>query len=212
MQPTEQTIDQIKTKEGFFDRDQTFVLCGKGFHFRHALPRKAKDWMAPDLAEASLVFDETLGLVYEGYTHELALVYLTMRYYTDFDLEAYSDSESWYTLYDLLESYGILDLLYGCLDADLQKVLRIYEKIKESAKYTFERERSLSYLAQKTFGSLLSTEDITATIAQAEGVNHTMIELLESFNRLRPGPSASPVGSIVSFRKKDLQGSSNPAT
>jgi hypothetical protein len=196
----EQAIEDMKAKDGFFDRNQTFELCGKVFHFRTVLPRKAKDWMALDLAELSLVFEENLGVCYEGYTHETALVFLVMRYYTDFQLDEYDDSESWYMLYDILESHGVLDMLYGFLLEDIQKVLKVYEKIKEAAKSTYERDHSLSYLVRKTFGSILSTEDITETIAKSGEVTNTMIQLMGAFNQLQP--TTNPKGGIVSFAKR----------
>jgi len=94
-------------------------------------------------------------------------------------------------------------MLYGFLDEDLRKVLQVYERIREAAKLAFEREKSLSYLVGKAFGGILSDEDITKTIARADGVNNTMVEMLGAFNRLRPGPS--PQNNLFSFAKKNLK-------
>ena len=68
------------------------------------------------------MFDEELGMVYEGYMSEVVLVICMMRYYTDFDLSDYQNQDDFYMLYDILESHGTLDYLYGYLAADLEKV------------------------------------------------------------------------------------------
>lgn len=39
-------------KEKFLDRTQTVELGDKTIHFRTVLPRKAKTWMALDMAES----------------------------------------------------------------------------------------------------------------------------------------------------------------
>lgn len=42
----------VITKEGFFDRNQSVEFGNQTIHFRTVLPRKAKTWMALDMAEA----------------------------------------------------------------------------------------------------------------------------------------------------------------
>lgn len=43
---------EFAVKEAYFDRNQSIDLNGKKIHFRTVLPRKAKTWMALDMAES----------------------------------------------------------------------------------------------------------------------------------------------------------------
>lgn len=195
-------MEPLQPKEGYFDRKECFMLGDKEVHYRRVLPRKAKTWMALDMAEMGLVFDEDAGLVYEGYTSELILVVLMVKYYTDLDVSAYEGEEGWYQLYDLLESHGVLDQLYLELAADLGLVKEVYRQIKKAATKTFEKKHSLDYLMSKSFGSLLGTEDIMTSVAQAEGVNTRMIDLLEAFQQ-RESPKRMVDGnSLLKFSKR----------
>lgn len=143
-----------------------------------------------------------MGAVYETYTAELVLVICMLRYYTDLDMSEYEGEEGWYTLYDILESHGVLGRLLADLAHDLEKVQVIYDKIQLSAAKTFERKHSLDHLAKKSFSSLLSTEDITETIAKAADVNNTMVGLMDAFSKLgTPGKLAD--NGLLRFARKD---------
>ena len=197
-------MDELRVNETYYEYGTKMNLCGREIHFRRALPRKEKTWMALDLAEASLVFDEDLGVVYEGYTYELALVICMMRYYSDLDMSAYEDEDGWYALYDILESNALLDNLFDMLCCDLDSVREIYEKIKAAAARTFERKHSLGYRAGKAFGSILTDEDIATTLAKAEGVNSTMIDLLGTFGQMQ-GPKQMADRGLLQFAKRAPQ-------
>lgn len=148
------------------------------------------------------MFDEELGLVYEAYTVELVLVICMLRYYTDLDMTEYESEEGWYTLYDILESHGILNHLLARLAPDLERVRAIYATIREASAKTFQHRHSLDYLAKKSFGSLLSTEDITETIAKASDMNNTMVDLVDAFSKLgTPGKMAT--GGLLQFARRD---------
>ena len=187
--------------DNYFGLSQSVPMGDQTILFRSVLPRKDKTHMALDMAEAGLVFDDDLGLAYESYTSELVLAICMMRYYTDFDLSEYDGIDKWYELYDLLASFGVLEHLYGCLASDMEKVKAIYEKIKASASKTFEHRHSVGFLARKSFGSLLSTEDITKTIAEASDVNSTMIDLLGAFAKVQSPEKLVDTG-LLKFGKK----------
>lgn len=127
---------------------------------------------------------------------------LMMRYYTDFDLSEFDGEEGWYQLHDILESHGALEHLYGFLVTDIAKVQRIYETLKTSASKSFEHTHSLNFLARKSFGSLLSTEDITETIAKASDVNNTMVDLMDAFVKLQ-SPKNLAHDNLLQFGKRN---------
>lgn len=195
-------MENIQVNGEFFEYNNVLALGGNEIRVRLALSRAEKNRMALDLAQASLVFDEDLGVVYEGYTHEVALTVCVVKYYTDMDLAAYDTEESWNTLIDALESNCQLDSLYGLVREDLYKVFDIYAKIKGAAALTFERRHSLSYRVGKAFASLLTEEDLTTTIAKAEGVNSTMIDLLGAFGQAQDKKGLLGDG-LIPFAKRE---------
>lgn len=197
-------MEQMKSKDGFFDRSYLAMLGDIEIHFRRVLPRKAKTWMALDLAEAALVFDEDTGVVYEGYTYELVRVVLMMRYYTDFDMDLYEGEEGWYQLHDLLESHGVLDSLNEVLAPDMWEVEKIYRHIKDAAAATFEKEHSLAHKVMKSFGSLLGTDDLMTSIAHAGTINSSMIEMLGALQKPQTPGQMARAGTIP-FAKRDVK-------
>lgn len=196
-------MESMQVNGKYYDYIDTLTLENKEIHVRKALPHEEKKRMALDLAQVSLVFDEDLGVVYEGYTHEAALTVCVVKYYTDMDLCAYDTEESWSSLIDALESHGLMDSLYDLVREDLHKVLGIYDKIRDAATLTFERKHSLSYRAGKAFGSLLTDEDITTTLAKAEGVNSTMIDLLGTFRQRQSSQSVAGGINLLKFNKRE---------
>lgn len=57
---------------------------------------------------------------------------------------------------------------------------------------------SLPFLLKGTLGSLLGSEDLTQSIARAEGVNSSMIEMLGALGR------ENDRGKLSDFAKKEL--------
>lgn len=200
-------MESLTTREGYFDRKDVYMAGDCKLHFRRVLPRKAKNWMALDLAEQALVFDEDTGLVYEGYTFELMLTMNMLRYYTDLDMSVYPDEESWYQLYDALESHSAIAFLSEELKEDLDHVLGIYAKLYEAAGRTFQQRRSLTYLAKRSFGSLLTTEDFAETIAKTKGMNGKMIDLLDAFQKIQT-PKSMTASGLIPFAKRPSHGMS----
>lgn len=193
---------EMISKDGFFDRTNTLTLGDMQIQYRRVLPYKAKTWMAIDMAERSLVFDEERGVAFEGYTHEAVTIACMMEYYTDLDMAAYADEEGMYALVDLLVSHGALDILWDELSEDLYHVRRIYEAIRASAIRSFEHGLTLDHLIRKSFGFLFTGEDITETLAKADGVNNTMVELLGAFMKQQAAPDATG-GKLLRFGKKE---------
>jgi len=56
-------------------------------------------------------------------------------------------------------------------------------RLEHSARRNFEQAHSLQYQVLKTFQSLLGTEDVTETIAKAEGLNAKLIDMLGALQR-----------------------------
>ncbi|MBQ3478938.1 MAG: hypothetical protein IJH25_12305 [Clostridia bacterium] len=75
-------------------------------------------------------------------------------------------------------------------------------RLESSARRNFEHTHSLQYQVMKAIQSILGTEDVTETIAKAEGLNAKLIDMLGALQR----EQASPVkaGGLQLAKKSNL--------
>lgn len=85
---------------------------------------------------------------------------------------------------------------------DITRVDSISASLMLSASRSFERKHSLEYRLGKVFESLLGTENLTETVAKAEGLNSKLIEMLGALNREK-SVKPSVGGNVMLFAKKD---------
>ena len=144
-----------------------------------------------------MVFDD-IGIAYEGYNAELIRAFLILTHYTDLDLAKYDTSQGRYDVYDVIASHGLWKAIMDIVDEDIADIDAISFHLQSAARRCFERKHSLEYRAGKVFESLLGTEDLTDTVAKAEGLNSKLIDLLGLLQQHQ-----SPVGpSGMRFAKK----------
>lgn len=146
-----------------------------------------------------MVFDEELGITYEGYNAELIRAFLILVHYTDLELTELDNPEGRQEAYDAFTSYQLWEEIMAIVDEDMADVDNISMRLEASARKRFEREHSLGYRLGKTFESLLGTEDLTQTVAKAEGLNSKLIDMLGA---LKEKKQHSEVGGIR-FAKKE---------
>lgn len=147
-----------------------------------------------------LVFDEDAGLVYEGYNRDLAELMCILKWYTDVELGAYATEEGRYLLSDIMESHGTMTQIREIAGEDLAKVQGIYADLKTAARRTFEQKHGLSHLIRSTLGAILGGEDITKTVAHAQDINASLIDMLGALNREKAGGE----GKLLNFARRDL--------
>ncbi len=147
-----------------------------------------------------MVFDEELGLAYEGYNAELIRTFLILVHYTDLELTELDNPEGRCTAYDAIASHGLWDRIMCIVDEDMADVDNICMRLESSARRTFERRHSMDYRLGKIFASLLGTEDLMETVAKAEGLNTKLIDMLEA---VQDKKQHSEVGGIRFAKKQD---------
>lgn len=145
-----------------------------------------------------MVFDEEAGIAYEGYNAELIRAYLILAHYTDLDLAEYDHPEGRYMVYDAVASYDLWPEIMRIVEDDMNDLDGIVARLRRSAKNRFERQHSLEYRIGRTFETLLGTEDLTKTIARAEGLNSKLIDMLGAVQKQ---PAANTGG--LKLAKKD---------
>lgn len=135
-----------------------------------------------------MIFDEKIGISFEGYNAELIRAFLVLVHYTDLDTTQYDTGEGRQTLYDILATHDMWPDIMGIVDEDIADVDNICMRLESSARRNFEHTHSLQYQVLKTIQSILGTEDVTQTIAKAESLNSKLIDMLGALQREQASP------------------------
>ena len=130
-----------------------------------------------------MIFDEKKGIAFEGYNADLIHAFLVLVHYTDLDTSVFDTAQGRQELFDIIATHGLWESIMEVVEDDLEDVDCISARLETSARRSFEHEHSLHFQALKTFQSLLGTEDVTETIAKAEGLNSKLIDMLGALQR-----------------------------
>lgn len=148
-----------------------------------------------------MIFDEKKGIAFEGYNADLIHAFLVLVHYTDLDTSAFDTAEGRQELFDIIATHGLWESIMEIVENDLEDVDCISARLETSARRSFEHEHSLHFQALKTFQSLLGTEDVTETIAKAEGLNSKLIDMLGALQREQANPVKA--GGLQLAKKAD---------
>ena len=148
-----------------------------------------------------MIFDEKKGIAFEGYNADLIHAFLVLVHYTDLDTSAFDTAEGRQELFDIIATHGLWEGIMEVVEDDLEDVDCISARLETSARRSFEHEHSLHFQALKTFQSLLGTEDVTETIAKAEGLNSKLIDMLGALQREQANPVKA--GGLQLAKKAD---------
>ncbi len=148
-----------------------------------------------------MIFDEKKGIAFEGYNADLIHAFLVLVHYTDLDTSAFDTAEGRQELFDIIATHGLWEGIMEVVEDDLEDVDCISARLETSARRSFEHEHSLHFQVLKTFQSLLGTEDVTETIAKAEGLNSKLIDMLGTLQREQANPVKA--GGLQLAKKAD---------
>ena len=148
-----------------------------------------------------MVFDEKKGIAFEGYNADLIHAFLVLVHYTDLDTSVFDTAEGRQELFDIIATHGLWESIMEIVEDDLEDVDCISARLETSARRSFEHEHSLHFQVLKTFQSLLGTEDVTETIAKAEGMNYKLIDMLGALQREQANPVKA--GGLQLAKKAD---------
>jgi hypothetical protein len=148
-----------------------------------------------------VIFDEKKGIAFEGYNADLIHAFLVLVHYTDLDTSVFDTAQGRQELFDIIATHGLWESIMEIVEDDLEDVDCISARLETSARRSFEHEHSLHFQALKTFQSLLGTEDVTETIAKAEGLNSKLIDMLGALQREQANPVKA--GGLQLAKKAD---------
>ena len=148
-----------------------------------------------------MIFDEKKGIAFEGYNADLIHAFLVLVHYTDLDTSVFDTAQGRQELFDIIATHGLWEGIMEVVEDDLEDVDCISARLETSARRSFEHEHSLHFQVLKTFQSLLGTEDVTETIAKAEGLNSKLIDMLGTLQREQANPVKA--GGLQLAKKAD---------
>lgn len=149
-----------------------------------------------------MIFDEKKGIAFEGYNADLIHAFLVLVHYTDLDTSVFDTAQGRQELFDIIATHGLWESIMEIVEDDLEDVDCISARLETSARRSFEHEHSLHFQVLKTFQSLLGTEDVTETIAKAEGLNSRLIDMLSALQREQVNPVKA--GGLQLARKTNV--------
>ena len=149
-----------------------------------------------------MIFDEKKGIAFEGYNADLIHTFLVLVHYTDLDTSVFDTAQGRQELFDIIATHGLWESIMEIVEDDLEDVDCISARLETSARKSFEHEHSLHFQVLKTFQSLLGTEDVTETIAKAEGLNSRLIDMLSALQREQVNPVKA--GGLQLARKTNV--------
>ena len=182
---------------------EKITINEKEYEVKTFLPLKEKYDMAVDAANLMYDIDYELGIVYEMHTSYLMEKLLILKYYVGFPIEELGSFEEQCDAID--QFVGALQgISYTLIDNDSAIAFEICDKLIGVIEARIGRENSIEYKLLKAFGSLLTGEDIVSILADAKGVNESLLAMVEKVKVA--GTSSEKdvsLGNVLSFAKKE---------
>lgn len=193
------TADMIQ----FGETETVTGADGKSIEVKTAIPYEEKEQMAKEFVAYTTVLDEENYTFYTSYQEALIQLLLTCKYYTNVDTEEMQDEHGWKMLHDYLTTNKMLEKLHSIVSDDVGRVLVIAFRISTSLESTFAAKHSLPVRLLKTFGSILTEEDMAETLAKSEEVNSVMLDLIGAYKEKSANKTMrTGNGTVVNFSKK----------
>lgn len=158
--------------------EKQMSLFGKECRVKSRISYSEKIDAAQTLASKEAVFDEDRGIAYVGYMEDAARMFVRLAYYTDLDMAEYGSYDGMVKLMDMVEQEEMIDEFIDMTGCDFDTVEKLAYTIFNNARVIFEKEHSIGYRIEQSFGFLFDGQDITQTLAQARDVNEQMIDHL----------------------------------
>lgn len=163
-----------------------------------------KEAMAFELSVYKMILDEDIGIAYDNYKKHLIEAYLIAKYYTNIDVDEMKTETDWAMLFDWLVCNEVYSDIKYYISDDYSFVCAIAEDMSGAMRRTFEQSRCLPYKLMKAFGSLLTDEDLSETIAKSADVNNQLVELLDAAKETgkKQNKVQTNSGIVVNLAKK----------
>ena len=172
-------------------------------HVKTWMPCNEQENMAVEWAEKTVIFDEENGHAFMSHLEDMVFSYILLKYATDFPIGELSVEE----VYNFALRAQIWDKIQVAINGYVWLVRDMYHSICCNMIRSFEKQHDLGTLLRKTFGFLLTGEDISETLAKSADIVNRMVEVMGVFqehedSKMKNSPQMKVGGVPLNFAKK----------
>ena len=159
--------------------EYTIDVHGEELTVRTHIPLEQKLAMAQDLVTFISLIDDENEIMSESHLYQVGLVYLTVLYYTNADLDDVNATD----VFDWMINTGVYDqTLESLVYEDRYYVVEMAQAIYKNISNAYAVEHGLAHAVKKTFGFMFNGEDITETLAKSQAISDKMIDVVGKLN------------------------------
>lgn len=159
-----------------FENAHEVEVGGVKFEIKDKIATYRKKQFANDYVNMAIIYDYEKGIAYEDPYCDVIMAYLICKYYTNIDVDQYTDRMD--DLYDIV----------GCcideyLDAKEWIILDMFVRKKREYEINrYNEENSLFHRLKMAMSGVVDGSDLTELISKNKDLNADMISLLEQVN------------------------------
>lgn len=183
-------------------------ILGQATPVRKSLTYKEKIDTAKEFVERHVVCDEEAGVCYEGHLKNAVMRLMQIKAYTDYDIDGLENEEGLCHLMDLWQLHeSDMDEFEEVIAKDWygeNGVDELADQIFMNVKAVFEAKNSLAYKIGTSFAFLFNNKDLSASLAEANGVNEQMIKFMETLKNTS-AEAQKPI-DLSAYARKEQKG------
>lgn len=183
--------------------EHTIDVNGEELTVRTHIPLEKKLAMAQELVTFISLIDDENEIMSESHLYQVGLVYLTVLYYTNADLDDVNATD----VFDWMINTGVYDqTLENLVYEDRYYVVEMAQAIYKNISNAYAVEHGLAHAVKKTFGFMFNGEDITETLAKSQAISDKMIDVVGKLNAAEQPKSkdggVKVGGNVIRIAKK----------
>ena len=172
---------------------------GVKFTVQSHIPISEKIAMANEIVNACTMIDDDVYYIGKNHLWNIVIVYLAVKYYTDIDTEGEEPT----AIYDWAINTGAYNQIWDVIYDDIYRVDEIADDIFTYVESKYKKEHGLDTAVMKTFGSILSGEDIMETIDKSREVSEEMLDVVEKLGQTSQNGTVKVGGNVIQIAKKN---------
>ena len=166
---------------------------------RDHIPLAQKVEMANEIVNAATMIDDETFNICKNHLWDIMKIYLAVKYYTDVDTEGTAPT----AVCDWAFNTGAWDKVWGFAYDDVLAVEDIADRVYGYVESSYKKEHGLDTAVLKTFGSILSGEDILDTIDKSREVSEEMLDVAEQLGKASQTGTVKIGGNVIQIGKKN---------
>ena len=172
---------------------------------RNHISYSDKEQMAKEMIDY-LVMTYDDSCIYDSYEYAKIAKFMIAKYYTDIDTEDVDPTN----IADFFINNEMIDDILDFMLEDFGEAEEMFRKLKDSITKTYENDRSVAKALRTSFGFLFTGEDVSESMAHAEGIRDTLFDAIGALRKLESEREETiddgrvmVGGNLINFAKKE---------